>query len=384
MLRDRLAGTRRSVTVVALVALMLAVAPGAYAAVPTGVKAPTGTTGPAPPGEETALMLPYVPTSHRYSCTTIDPADDRVFDEIQAEAASIRATAVCGPDGPAAVITYLEFGDLSAMHRAYGAVAATVVTPSSDCEGDHGWSYGDDTPGGRLLCFITTRASSGTVPATAVLVWTAEHRAVLGVASAEIGDDDAASLSDWWEESAGPTKRYDETGIASPSNRPNEGYDAELRRAIPKQTRVACESGDRTTPDSIGPSLFAHRFFIEAVSVCREPDPAVDMVAYARTTDGVVEDYTAQTYALSDEQLSTAGRKQCPTQSTYSIGKGKAKRVLGTYACYFLDNDDGTQRVVWRWTDTRQDILAIATNDAGDADALRAWWASNRSGPLQP
>ena len=80
----------------------------------------------------------------------------------------------------------------------------------------------------------------------AVLVWTAEDRGVLGYGAAEIGDDGAARLTRWWDKSAGPTKRYDDTGIASPSNRPNEGSDAALRRSIPKQTRAACRSGDRT------------------------------------------------------------------------------------------------------------------------------------------
>ncbi len=375
---------RRSVTLVAIVACALAATTGARAASPAGAKAPTGTTGPAPPGEETRQLLPYVPTSHRYSCVPIDLVADHVVDEIRAEAASIDATAQCGPDGPAAAVSYYEFGDLSAMHRAYGAIAAKLGPPADpDCEGDHGWSYGDDSPGGRLLCFVTSTGFSGAIPATAVLVWTAEDRGVLGYGAAEIGDDGAARLTRWWDKSAGPTKRYDDTGIASPSNRPNEGSDAALRRAIPKQTRAACRSGDRTSPDSIGSSLFAHRFFVEAVAVCQASDPAADTVYYAKITDGAVEDYASQVYALSDEQLSDDG-KRCPTQSTYSIGTGKAKRVLGTYACYFLDNADGTQRVVWRWTDTRQDVLAVAVNDAGDADALRAWWSSNRSGPIQP
>src|SRR4029077_10140084 len=108
-------------------------------------------------------------------------------------------------------------------------------------------------------------------------------------------------------------------------NRPNDSSDAALRRAVPKQTRAACRSGDRTTPDSIGSTLFAHRFFVEAVAVCEEPDPAVDALYYARITDGAVENFASQVYALSDEQLSDDG-KRCPTQSTYSIGTGNAKR----------------------------------------------------------
>lgn len=363
---------------------------GVLLAAVTMALAAASTAGAAtPPGDAARSLLPLVPTSHRYSCAALDPSSDLSLDTVRAEAASIDAAVVCGPDGPADAIYYYAFRDAAAMGRTYQAVV-TGTNPSADpdCEGDSGWAYGDDTHGGRIFCYLGVQTDSGPIPATAVLVWTSDTHNILGLAQARRGDADARGLRKWWNASAGPTRRSDDAGLASPSDRPDAGDENVILRAIPKQTRRSCERGDRTSPESISGSLYDHRYFIDAVITCRSPDPAVDYLWYAKLDPGVVEDFTAQVYGLSDDQLAQGddtGSGRCTKQSTYSVGKGRAKRVLGTYACYYLqDQGDGTRPVVWRWTDARQGILAVAMNTSGDVDALRSWWSGSRSGPIQP
>ena len=271
------------------------------------------------------------------------------------------------------------------MNSVYRQFAARIGEPTDSCPGDAEWSFDDDTSGGRILCFIGTRGRDGDIPPTAALVWTADGSNILGYVSAKTGDADAAGLNEWWDASAGPKQNADDTGIATASNLTPIGTERAILRAIPKATRQRCQAADRADPDAIGPTLFASRYFLDGVVVCTKPDRAVDLVTYAKLDPEVVEDFTTQVYGLAGAELpdvENTGSTKCPTESTYSIGNGKQKRTVGTYACYFLDNGDGTHRAVWRWTNTRQGILAIAINSAGDADELGAWWRSKRSGPV--
>ncbi len=343
---------------------------------------------PVPAGEEARSLLPYVPTSHRYSCVSLDAATAADLDEIAAAAPSVTAAVTCGPDGAAQSIGYYQFNDATSMNSVYGQFAATLSEPTDpQCPGDAEWTFHEGTSGGRLLCFIGTRGAHGDIPATAALVWTADGSNILGYASAKTGDSDAAGLRTWWNASAGPKQSADDTGIATASNLTPIGTERALLRAIPKATRHSCRAADRSDPDASSPTFFDHRYFLDAVVDCTKPDRAVDSVSYAKLDPEIVEDFTTQVYGLSGAELpavENTGHTKCPTESTYTIGNGKQKRRVGTYACYFLDNGDGTQRAVWRWTNTRQGILAIATNSAGNADALAAWWRSKRSGPTEP
>jgi hypothetical protein len=368
---------------------LVVAAPGAGAADdPPGTRPGGRVDRPVPPGEEARSLLPYVPTGHRYSCVSLDAAKDADLDEIIAAASSVIAAVSCGPDGPAHSIGYYQFGEATSMNSVYAKFALGLGEPTdSDCPGDAEWTFHEGTSGGRILCFIGTRGGRGDIPATAALVWTADGSNILGYASAQTGDSDAAGLREWWNESAGPKQSADDTGIATASNLTPIGTERAILRAIPAATRRSCRAADRSAPDAIGPSLFASRYFLDGVVVCTKPDRAVDQVSYAKLDPEVIEDFTTQLYGLSDTELPAvegAGATTCPIESTYSIGDGKRKRKVGTYACCFLDNDDGTQRAVWRWTNTRQGILAIAVNSAGNADVLAAWWRSKRSGPTQP
>jgi hypothetical protein len=378
-------GTRLLVVLTAIVAVSGLATTAAFGAGEPNADAPGGTTGQAPAGEAAVRgILPYIPTEHRYSCVATDPAAAGL-DEVKAATASIDAALVCSPGGAVRSVNYYEFSDQASMQAAYNALVSNL-TASDDpnCAADHGWSYGDDTHGGRLVCFITTLGQASRIEPTAVLVWTADARNLLGYAYTNAGDADAAALTAWWDDDAGPTQDHDDTGIASPSNRPTEQRDQQLLRVIPATTRSSCAAKDRSDPDAYDGGLYDSRYFVEAVVVCKDVAPSVDEVTYSYVSPKAIEQFAVAKYGFDDASAAELDEaEQCPHQATYSSGTGKQKRRLGSYTCYFLDNDDGSQRAIFRWTDTKLGVLGVAVNNEGDATALEKWWSSKKSGPLR-
>ncbi len=323
-------------------------------------------------------LLRHIPFDHRFRCNDRDPADASFYDSATlAEAASTSAAVTCGPTDEVDFLGYWQFTDRAAMERAHGALVLTGgnTEDSDDCPVDSTWGFGDGTDG-KLTCFYGTQRGDVTIPPTVSRVWTDHRNLILGQVSLPEGNDDAFELREWWREHAGPLQEPDDDVFS-------EGVDARasrrLLRSIPKRTRAACEVADPFAEEGNR----SDRFYIEAFVTCPQPGGAVGVVTYAKVDPGIVEDLLEDAWTAPRAQLDAADHDAvCPATGPWTEQVGSKEREVGSYSCFYAGSAQGDY-ALWAWTDTDAGILAVAAGVNDDAEALRKWWRSSASGPLQ-
>jgi hypothetical protein len=328
--------------------------------------------------EALAELVSYVPMSHRFTCNEMTPGPDNSLAEIVAEASSV-STAVACADEVVPSISYYQFSNADAMNRVFlGAVTnQDTGAAGDDCPENGTWEF-DDGTGGRIVCYLGTQRNGAPIPGTAVRLWTDDRTNILAIAVLPEGDADFAKLREWWSDDAGPTHSPDDDGMVDEVDADDEEA---LLASIPKPTRSTCQPID--VDEALADDTAIDRLYFAAAVECRNPHDDVDAVYYYKIDPDVIEDYLAEGQSPSEAELDEADEEAlCPAYGTWSVGKGRKKREVGSYSCYFVSTDTG-QYPVWGWTDTEQGIFASARGIEEDPTALHDWWQSDASGPLQ-
>lgn len=343
----------------------------------TGVLALAGPAGAetAPPSlAVTRDLIGSIPQSQRNHCQLVDPATEATV--IAGEAASIRAMARCYSVNDLGTLWYVLLDSADSTARLYRSYAGTFdpAAPYRDedaqCPGETTWGFGDSKDDGLLGCYYSASSLDGSPhDESVVLVWTYTSGNILGLAETAYGDADAAALKDWWRDDAGPLANPTRVkGLADWTVRDRDAEQALLSH-VPKSVRGSCVVRDRATEGAFSPA----RLWSHAVVTCKS---GPIRLAYAAMNPDVVDNYV-------DQFTPTAEGEPCPASGTWSEGKGKQRRTVGTYVCFVQANDDGSQTAWMIWSHRGLGIAATAamttTND--DATDVYEWWQGD-SGPV--
>jgi hypothetical protein len=316
-----------------------------------------------------------IPADQRYQCFIADPTSVAdVGATIAAASASIVVELECGPSGPADFVAYLKMSSNEAMNKLYlqyvpGAQNAPTRSEEGKCPSEGQWQL-DGTDVGRVACFFTTSGSDGTtIPETVVRVWTYDRENIFAIASPFAGDADAVGLRKWWTENAGPLKDpVDAPGITSGSASALRRSQTALKSQIPKPIRSSCTATERADERD--------RVWTAAEFLCSPASgTGVGELFYGAVDPEVIDNVFAFTKPDEGTEDGT-----CPDSGTFTVGKGKAKRTVGEFACTMLAGTTPQEAIRYTWSDRKRGIIMYAYGS--DADKLNKFVNSGAGDPV--
>jgi hypothetical protein len=328
-----------------------------FAATPAGSAVRAGTSGADEPWDLQDIrlgrtLISHVPEAIRPSCTMKDlraPGGD------QTVVAEIGCSVPSG-DGNYS-LSYSQYDSQDSMQAAYDAAVAEPVDVArpDGCTEDDGYTVGD-VHTGSYACIPGKYQNS--------IVYTYEPLLVVATLTDYLDDGfdlDATTLTDYWNNDAGPTS---ERGSIPKllSQKEGERLYQDLRSKIPAKIRSSCEPNRNS---------FTNPYVAVQVE-CEHPSDGVWLVRYTSYQDdaGMNAAYDEDGFlALRQEQ----SNDDCPASGTWKV-KGA---VRGRYACTVdLDNS------YLLWTLNKARIVAYAYAQVGDMDtaSFLDWW-NNEAGP---
>ena len=334
----------------ALAVVSVGLAAPARARVPAGSSAATWSLSDI---RTARALIAHVPEAIRPSCAMHDlhaPGGDGTV------VASIGCSVPSG-DGNY-TLDYVQYESADAMQSVYDdVVAAPLEVPRPDgCTEDNGYTVRDEHAG-SYVCVPGEYSNS--------IIYTYEPLQVVATLTDYFDDgieSDAASLSTYWNDNAGPNA---DAGAVPKLLTDKQGLAAyrALRAKIPAAIRSKCVPNRNSFTNP----------YVAAEAECEHPSRGVWLVRYTSYQDdaGMNAAYDEDgMLALHQEEES---RDPCPESGNWKV-KGV---VRGRYVCT-VDVDNS----YLLWTLNKARIVAYAYAQVGDMDASEFidWW-NNEAGP---
>ena len=307
----------------------------------------------------------------------------------------IRVGLECPASDGVVGVEYYLFSTTDEMNSIYSQIVSDsgsepARSSAENCPSDGTWSLGGQDVG-KLGCYYSTQQtdpSTGQLVSVAEspsLTWTYDAQNILGRASLEPGNDEAATLQTWWHDKAGPTKTADRVNGVVTSTAEQRHYQRALLALIPAVTRKNCKAQDVSDPAD---DYYDARMWVRAAERCTTSGGA-NTVDYESLDPSLVTPYFASIVAdTKASESATQTNPKCPAAGTYKDGNAKHPHTVGEYTCEadrtFSSYHNGAPFAEYTWSDPKLGILAYADNLNNDPDALIAWFQSPKSGPIRP
>ncbi len=276
----------------------------------------------------------------------------------------LRASLTCGPDGYwTNADGYATFASSDAADEVFDAYTANG---GAFCKTPTTWSINGRAVG-RVACYQTTNGgtSNGTF-AYAIAVWTYRPLHLFGWAYDN--GNDPASLMEWWNRDAGPTRAPDTVaGLPSPADA--RGNALRLAARLRRSTRTTCAPAalDRGQFDG---EVFRWRLWIDGALACR-PRSGADHLFYLSVAPDALTNFFYDRYSGRVTDAQTAANEgaatPCPAEFVYTMDDQPTGDTEGTgrIACFSANG-----KSVVGWTVRDRHALAEATG-SGSASLLR-------------
>ena len=335
----------------------------AFAVASVGVAVPAGASAPAGSSAATwslsdiktaRALIADVPEAIRPSCAMNDlhapGGDGRVV-------ASIRCSVPSG-DGNY-TLDYVQYESADAMQSVYDdVVAAPLEVPRPDgCTEDNGYTV-DDEHAGSYVCVPGEYSNS--------IIYTYEPLQVVATLTDYFDDgieSDAASLSTYWNDHAGPNADAGTVPRLLTNKQGLAAYQA-LRAKIPAAIRPKCKPNRNSFTNP----------YVAAQVECEHPSPGVWLARLHVVPGRRGHELRPTTRTASSPSARTRSPgAPCPASGTWKV-KGA---VRGRYACT-VDTDNS----YLLWTLNKARIVVYAYAEVGDMDTADFidWW-NNEAGP---